>query len=371
MAMTTIRDVAERAGVSTTTVSHVLNETRRVDESTAARVRAAIAELGYRPNALARSMRRGRTHTVGVVLPDIANPFFGDLARWLEDALFEAGYSAIICNSDGQAQKEARYLDVLLSKKVDGLVLIAASQPSEQLRHLVDVGPPIVIVDRELDDLPVSQVMVANHDGGMQAGRHLLELGHRIVGVIAGPRQLGTSAKRLEGFRAAFQAAGVAIPPRRVVRADFRAGGGRAAMERLLALRTPPSAVFAENDLMALGAVAAAQAAGLEVPQDLSVVGFDGIDFGAAVAPPLTTVVQRTTAIAATAVELLLAHLADSGLAPRMLELPVSLATRGSTGPPGRRGGAKGRGDRQGRIVPGGHARSAGEKGVAYRTMRQ
>ena len=177
--MTTIRDVARRARVSTTTVSHVINGTRRVDAATAARVEAAIAELGYRPNALARSMRRGRTHTVGVVVPDIANPFFGDLARWLEDALFEAGYSAIICNSDGDPRKEARYLDVLLAKQVDGLLLIAASQPSERLRDLVESGPPTIVVDRELDDLPVSQVMVANHHGGWLAGQHLLELGHR------------------------------------------------------------------------------------------------------------------------------------------------------------------------------------------------
>jgi LacI family transcriptional regulator len=337
MAMTTIRDVAERAGVSTTTVSHVLNQTRKVDEATAARVRGAIQELRYRPNALARSMRRGRTHTVGIILPDIANPFFGDLARWLEDALFETGYSAIMCNSDGNSQKEARYLDVLLSKKVDGLLLIGASQPSEQLRHLLDIGPPLVVIDRELDDLPVSQVLVANREGGLLAGRHLLELGHRIVGVIAGPGEVGTSAKRLEGFRSAFAEAGVAIPARRVTRGDFRAGGGRAAMEALLARPSRPTAVFAENDLMALGAVAAVHGAGLEVPDDVSVVGFDGIDVGAAVAPPLTTVVQSTAAIARTAVELLLAQLADGGALPRSTELPVTLAVRGSTGPPAQR----------------------------------
>ncbi len=332
--MTTIRDVARRAGVSTTTVSHVINRTRKVDAITAARVEAAIGELGYRPNAVARSMRRGRTHTVGVILPDIANPFFGDLARWLEDALFEAGYSAIICNSDGDERKETRYLDVLLSKKVDGLLLIAASQPSEQLRHLVDTGPPTIVVDRELDDLPVSQVMVANEDGGYLAGRHLAELGHRVIGVIAGPGGLGTSAKRLDGFRSAVADAGIAIDGNLVERGDFRAAGGRAAMETLLALRPRPSAVFAENDLMALGALSAAHAAGLEIPADLSVVGFDGIAFGADVTPPLTTVVQSTSAIAATAVELLLDQLADDRVLPRQVELPVALEVRGSCAPP-------------------------------------
>ena len=267
LAMTTIRDVARQARVSTTTVSHVINGTRRVDAATAARVDAAIAQLGYRPNALARSMRRGRTHTVGVVVPDIANPFFGDLARWLEDALFEAGYSAIICNSDGDPRKEARYLDVLLAKQADGLLLIAASQPSERLRDLVEGGPPTIVIDRELGDLPVSQVMVANHHGGWLAGQHLLELGHRDVAVIAGPGSLGTSAKRLEGFREAFLGAGVSLRPSRIARGDFRAASGRAAMEHLLARGSRPSAVFAENDLMALGALSAAHAAGLVIPR--------------------------------------------------------------------------------------------------------
>ena len=333
--MTTIRDVARRAGVSATTVSHVLNATRKVDAVTAARVHAAVAELGFRPNALARSMRRGRTHTVGVVLPDIANPFFGDLGRWLEDALFEAGYSAIICNSDGDERKESRYLDVLLSKKVDGLLLIAASQPSDQLRHLVDGGPPTVVVDRELPELPVSQVMVANHDGGRMAGRHLVELGHRDFGVIAGPGGLGTSAKRLDGFRAALDDAGPRVRHTHVERGDFRAAGGRTAMEALLARRPLPTAVFAENDLMALGAISAAHAAGLAIPADLSVVGFDGIAFGADVTPPLTTVAQPTAELAATAVRLLLDQLHDAGAPPRQVQLPVSLVVRGTSSVPG------------------------------------
>ncbi len=279
-------------------------------------------------------MRRGRTHTVGVIVPDIANPFFGDLARWLEDALFEAAYSAIICNSDGDDRKEASYLDVLLSKKVDGLLLIAASQSSERLRHLLDTGPPTIVVDRELDSLPVSQVMVANDHGGRLAGQHLIELGHRDVGVIAGPGGLGTSAKRLEGFRAAFLAAGIDIPPERITRGDFRVASGRVAMETLLGQDQRPSAVFAENDLMALGALSAAHAAGLGIPTDISVVGFDGIAFGADVTPPLTTVAQSTRAMATAAVELLFDQLRDPAAPPRLIELPVRLVIRGTSAPP-------------------------------------
>jgi DNA-binding LacI/PurR family transcriptional regulator len=258
--MTTIRDVAERAGVSTTTVSHVVNGTRHVDPATAERVQAAIDELGYRPNALARSMRRGRTHTAGIVIPDIANPFFGDLARSLEDHMFERGYSAIICNSDGDAAKETRYLDVLLSKKVDGLLLIAASQSHDWLAWLSQKGPPTIVVDRELDEPSLSQVMVANRHGGYIAGRHLLELGHRDFCVIAGPGGLGTSARRLEGFRSALAEAGVDLPDERVFRGDFRAASGRAAMDGWIGQGRTPTAVFAENDLMAVGALSAAHA---------------------------------------------------------------------------------------------------------------
>lgn len=332
--MTTIRDVAARAGVSTTTVSHVINRTRKVDPATAARVEAAIDALGYRPNALARSMRRGRTHTVGIIIPDIANPFFGDLARSLEDHMFEAGYSAIICNSDGDGHKEVRYLDVLLSKKVDGLLLIAATQPSERLRQLVDSGPPTIVVDRELGELPLPQVLVDNRRGGELAGRHLLELGHRRIGVIAGPGGLGTTARRLEGFRDATDAAGVEIDEGLIARGDFRAASGRAAMDRWLQRGTLPSAVFAENDVMAIGALSAAHSAGLDVPRDLSVVGFDGIAFGADVTPPLTTVAQPTEDVAATAVSMLFERLAGLDTDARRVELPVTLQVRGSCAPP-------------------------------------
>jgi LacI family transcriptional regulator len=332
--MSTIRDVAERAGVSITTVSHVVNGTRKVEPATAARVEAAIDELDYRPNALARSMRRGTTHTVGVIIPDIANPFFGDLARSLEDHMFEAGYSAIICNSDGDVEKETRYLEVLLSKQVDGLLLVAASQPSDGLLDLVARGVPVVVVDRELGDINASQVMVANHEGGHLAGEHLLELGHRDIGVLAGPGSLGTSARRLEGFEAALASAGIRLPDTRVVRGDFRAASGRAAVDAWIARYDLPTAVFAENDLMAIGALSAAHTAGIDVPGDLSVVGFDGIAFGADVTPPLTTVSQSTEDMAAAAIELLFERLRDGSAVARLVELPVTLAVRGSSGPP-------------------------------------
>ena len=329
--LTTIRDVAERAGVATSTVSHVINGTRNVDPVLAKRVHAAIAELDYRPNALARSMRRGQTHTVGLIIPDIANPFFGELSRALEDATLEAGYSTIICNSDGDEHKESGYLEVLLSKKVDGLVLVGDSRTSDSLRHAVEQGPPTIAVDRDVDDLLVSQVMVDNVGGGLIAGRHLLDLGHRDVGVIAGPDGLGTSAKRLQGFSRALAEAGVGTGNGRVFRGDFRAASGRAAINRWLDSGSLPTAVFAVNDLMAIGALSAAHAAGVDVPSELSVVGFDGIPFGADVSPALTTVTQSTAAIATAAVELLLERMRDREAPPRKAEFSVSLVVRESS----------------------------------------
>jgi LacI family transcriptional regulator len=330
--LTTIRDVAERAGVATSTVSHVINGTRNVDPVLAERVNAAIAELDYRPNAVAQSMRRGQTHTVGLIVPDIANPFFSDLARALEDATLKAGYSTIICNSDNDEHKESGYLEVLLSKKVDGLVLVGDSRTSDSLRYAVEHGPPTIAVDRDPDDLPVSQVMVDNVGGGLIAGRHLLDLGHRDIGVIAGPDGLGASAKRLQGFSRALAGGGVAVRADRVFKGDFRATSGRAAIHRWLDTGSLPTAVFAENDLMAIGALSAAHAAGVLVPSQLSVVGFDGIPFGADVSPALTTVTQPTAEIAAATVEMLLERLQDREVRPHKTEFPVSLLVRESSG---------------------------------------
>jgi len=332
--MTTIRDVAARAGVSATTVSHVLNETRRVEPETIDRVQRAIAELGYRPNSVARSMRHGRTYTVGIIIPDVSNPFFADLARALEDAAFAGGYSAIFCNSDGDGHKEARYLDVLLSKRVDGLVLVSAGQSSDRLQHIVEAGPPMVVVDRELEDLPVSQVMVDNRLGGYLAGQYLVSLGHRRIGVIAGPVALRPSARRLEGIREALREARVPLPPELISRGEFNNAGGRHAMQALLDLDSPPTAVFAENDLMALGALAVAHDAGLRIPDDLSVMGFDDIGIANLVTPALTTIAQPVQLVAQSAMRLLFDHLRDPATTPERVALPVTVVVRGSCSAP-------------------------------------
>ncbi len=339
----TIRDVATRAGVSATTVSHVLNGTRRVLPETEARVRDAMSALGFRANALARSMRHGQTYTVGIVQPDIANPFFADVARALEDAMFAQGYSAIFCNTDRDPMKEARYVDVLLSKQVDGLVLISAGGASERLRDLALGGPPMVLVDRDIEGMGVSTVMVDDHDGGRQAGRFLLGLGHRRMAVIGGPDRLRPSARRLSGFEEALAEHAVGLDPRMVVQGDFRAESGHEAMRQLLRLGVPVDAVFAENDLMALGAIRALHEAGLGVPVDVSVMGFDDIAVGLGVSPTLTTVAQPIEDIAATALRLLFDRLRDPDAPPERVVLPVALVARDSCAPRAASVGGSGR----------------------------
>src|SRR5215208_3319272 len=208
-AMATIREVAEQAQVSVSTVSHVINHTRFVDPETQERVKHAIKVLGYRPNLLARSLRRRETRTIGLLVPDNANPFFAEFARVVEDAGFAEGYSVILCNSDRSETKEETYIDVLLAKQVDGLIVISATERGDLLQRVLNVGVPLVVVDRNLTSLSVSQVLVANEQGGYLAGRYLVELGHRRVGCIGGPSNANPSWGRVVGFTRALREAGI------------------------------------------------------------------------------------------------------------------------------------------------------------------
>ncbi len=229
--MTTIRDVAARARVSVSTVSHVINSTRFVDPTTEDRVREAIEALGYRPNSLARSLRRRGTSTIGLLLPDNF-PFFADVAQAIEDAGFQQGYSVILCNADGSEAKEKAYIDVLLSKQVDGLLYISSGSPGEPLRAVLEAGVPVVVLDREVEGISVDHVLVDNEQGGYLAGKYLIELGHRRIGCIAGPTNVALSVKRLAGFQRALAEASVELPPEAVVHSKFQYESGVEAMQR-------------------------------------------------------------------------------------------------------------------------------------------
>lgn len=286
--MATIYDVARAAGVSISTVSHVLNSTRYVSDQTKAQVLQAVAELNYRPSSLARALVRQETQTIALIVPDNVNPFFAELAHGIEDYGFRAGYNVILCNSNRDRTKELAYLDMLISKRVDGLIYMTVDKSEELLQPLLDNHIPVVTFDRDYRNLDA--IMLDNFRGGYEAAQHLLRLGHTRIACISGPDILTRSGDRVRGYRQAMVDAGVAAPEALLVRGDWTYQSGQDTAARLFALPSPPTAIFACNDTMAVGAISYLTQKGLRVPEDVSVVGFDNIALSAFSCPPLTTV---------------------------------------------------------------------------------
>jgi LacI family transcriptional regulator len=336
--MATIQDVANRAGVSISTVSRVINKTVPVDPQTEERVREAITTLVYRPNLLARSFRRRITHTIGLIVPDNSNPFFAEVARVIEDAGFAEGYSVILGNSDLSEAKQAAYVDVLLAKQVDGLIvtstgLILTESGHDVSERILESGVPCVAVDRDLGELPIDQVLVDNHKGGFDAGQYLLGLGHRRFACVVGPSDLTPSAGRIAGFRHALADAGVELPAEAIVRGNGRHDGGMAAAQELIARGVDFTAVFAFNDLMAIGVIGAFQRAGCRVPEDVSVIGFDDIPQASATYPAVTTIAQPIAEMGRCAVRLLLDRIAKRDSPYQRIALTTTVVERESCGP--------------------------------------
>lgn len=330
----TMRDVAERAGVSVTTVSHVINETRPVSDELRDRVRSAMDQLGYRPNRLARSLRQGRTYTIGMIVPDSANPFFAEMARHVEDATFSHGYSLILCNSDGDLDKERFYVRRLAEKQVDGILFIAAGGGGDHIEPLLKRRIPVVLVDRILPHVAVDAVLTDNRGGGCIATQHLLDLGHRRIACIAGPSDVTPSGERVAGYRQALQDAGAAVDEGLIVRGGFDYESGYRAAGQLLSRSPRPSAIFACNDLMAVGAISAAVRMGLRVPDDVSIMGFDDVRLASFTVPLLTTVRQPKQEMGVLAATLLLARIEDPDLPPQRHLLETSLIVRQTTAAP-------------------------------------
>jgi len=328
-----MRDVAEHARVSVTTVSHVVNETRPVSDGLRERVLAAIEELDYQPNVLARSLRRGKTHTIGMIVPDSANPFFAAVARGIEDTSFENSHSLILCNSDGDLEKELLYTDVLVEKQVDGILFVAAGVSTEHINALQARRIPVVLVDRDIPDVAVDSVLTDNARGGWLATHHLIELGHRRIGCIAGPSDLTPSADRVTGYSQALAERDMSVDQALVAKGDFQYESGYQAARQLLAMDDPPTAVFACNDLMAVGVIAAAVEMGFQVPADLSVVGFDDVRLASFANPPLTTIVQPKHDMGVIAAKMLLERMRDLDMPPRRKTFDTRLLVRRSTAP--------------------------------------
>jgi LacI family transcriptional regulator len=326
--MATIKQVALAAGVSYTTVSHVLNDTRPVSPAARERVLAAAAALHYVPSALARSLRSQTTGTIGLIIPNNTNPYFSEVARGIEDSCYAAGYSVILCNSDDDPAKQVAYLNVLLTKRCDGLIMAALAQTDGELLRQRRV--PAVFLDRAPEGLENDVVGIDNLAGGELAGRHLMALGRQRIGCIGGPRDLEVSNLRIDGLRLAL--AGT-FDERLCDFGDFSSAGGYAAALRLLTAPATqrPDALFCCNDMMAIGALRAAAELGIAVPGDLAVVGFDDIDLARFVHPALTSVSQGTRALGNITAACLLARIADPARPPQRRRITPILHVRGSS----------------------------------------
>jgi LacI family transcriptional regulator len=332
--MATIRDVAEKAGVSLATVSHVVNNTRYVSDAVREKVIEAMEVVGYRPNALARSLRRGKTHTIGLILPDSSNPFFAEVGRVIEDEAYHQGYSVVLCNTEGSSEKESHYVKVLTEKQVDGIIFLAEGDRAEPLELLLDQKISVVLVDEEVPDYKatVDVVIIDNYGGGFTATEHLIKLGHRRIACITGPSPVTLSAERVTGYRDALAKNNLQYDPSLVLRGDFHQETGYAQTRALLSLSERPTAIFACNDLMAMGALRAAFEMGLRVPQDLSIVGFDDFDFASFTIPPLTTIAQPKDEMGRLAIHLLVDRMTNESHEFKHTCLSTKLIVRGSCG---------------------------------------
>jgi LacI family transcriptional regulator len=330
--MPTMREVADKAKVSPTTVSHVINNTRFVSEDVRARVTAAMKELGYRPNALARSLRRGITFTIGLILPDSANPFFAEIGRAIEETAFQYGYNVILCNTEGEYNREQIYVDLLTKKQVDGLIFVAAGAQSESLSSLLQEDILVVLIDRQVPGIDVDVVLSDNRQGGYLATKHLVDLGHTRIACISGPSDITPSSERVIGYLQALQEAGMPPDEKLIISGNFRVESGHQIVQELLAFPNPPTAVFASNDLMAIGAMRAVTQKGLRVPEDVSIVGFDDIELASYISPALTTVRQPKMEMGKTAVDLLIKQTQEGNRTASLTILNNELIVRDSTG---------------------------------------
>lgn len=290
--MATIRDVAERANVSISTVSRVINDTGYVSKETRVKVRKAMRELRYHPNEIARSLKRRHTRSIGLALTDISNPFFGEVAQAVEQEARERGYTLLYVSAGENIEQESACIDLFLEKQVDGIIWFAPRSEEKVKEVTVDRKMPVVVITATPDHLNLNSVYVNDARGAFEAVSHLLRLGHRRIGYIAEPDQPGTSQERMKGYGWALKEYGIEQDPALIVRGTFREGSGSAAVLQLMGRPNPPTAIFAANDLMAIEAMHQLRTMGVRVPEEVAVVGFDDVKMSGLTGIDLTTVAQ-------------------------------------------------------------------------------
>nr|WP_075183374.1 ribose operon transcriptional repressor RbsR [Pantoea sp. 1.19] len=328
-----MKDVARLAGVSTSTVSHVINQDRFVSDAITQKVRQAIGELNYAPSALARSLKLNQTRTIGMLLTASSNPFYSEVVRGVERSCYERGYSLVLCNTEGDEDRLNRSLETLMQKRVDGLLILCTEShiPSAAILGRYPSVPSVM-----MDWAPFegnSDVIQDNSLlGGELATQHLIARGYRRIACIAGPQDKSPARLRLDGFKLAMQRAGIAPLPGHIVYGDFEFAGGFNAMNSLLALPQIPQAVFTSNDAMAVGVYHALWQAGLRIPDDVAVVGYDDLELSRYLTPPLTTIHQPKLELGELAIDTLIHRMADPGLSQQTLILTPELMERASVG---------------------------------------
>jgi LacI family transcriptional regulator len=329
--MASIKDVAAEAGVSVATVSRVLNDHPSVSDDARTRVLAAVEALGYRPNAVARSLRTDQTRTLGLVISDVLNPYFTELARSVEEEARTLGYSVIIGNADERPELQDHHVRTLLDRRIDGLLLSPTDGGSAGMLDAARAGTPMVFVDRWIpgvDDVPV--VRADGRAAIRDLVAHLHGLGHRRLAIIGGPAATTTGSERVAAFRDALAEYGIPLPDVYIGQGDFQVESGRRVTEGFLDLAEPPEVVFAADNLMALGALDAVRARGLRVPEDLALAAFDDIRWFVHTDPPITAIAQPTSELGRAAVRALVDLI--EGRAPQSVTLPARLVVRRSCG---------------------------------------
>lgn len=327
--MATLNDVAEAAGVSPTLVSRYLNHRIELPAATRQRIDEAVARLDYRPNLLAKRLSTGRTEAISLVTPEIANPFFAELAAAIEAEAERHGYAVYISSTHGDPAREADAIRRLGDQHVDGLIMMTNRPDDGALAALLRRHSNVVLVDEDVPDVDLPRIFVENENGAYLAAMHLIDAGHRDIALIGGPPGLLSVRERLAGFERAMRERGLPLRPERVLLGDYSRQFGHAALLHLLDGEERPTAILACSDYIAVGVLQAARHRGLAVPADMSLVGFDDMPFAELVDPPLTTVRQPVAEMGRLAFERLLARLSNADTPP-LTRLPVELVIRHS-----------------------------------------
>jgi len=330
--MPSLSDVAKRANVSIATVSRVINNSDKVVPMTSALVHKVMDELGYKPNRVARRLRQkgGRRHLLGLIIPDIQNPFFAQIARGVEDVAHANEFAVILCNSDEDPKKEQFYLDVMRAESVDGIILPPVHEKDPAIMDLLKAGMPIVTVDRSLVYPAMDKVEVDNRRGAFEAVDYLIGKGHSRIGLIAGRPNISTSRERRQGYNDALAAHGIPNRAEYIRIGDQKQESGRILADELLGLSTPPTALFVVNNLMAVGALETIHRRKLKIPSGVALIGFDDLPWAEALDPPLTVVRQPAYEVGCAAADLLLKRLSEPTRPETHLKLAPKLVVRSS-----------------------------------------